>query len=150
MIGDIYKSDTFSNIIRSFANRVDLGTNDTITLLNNIQISDKQGVDRLLVLEGQLKVISDLYEETQKEEITVLFAQKQLEYIEAKGELISFRKTILGFVSGALNKFPMNEDIKEILSELINGYTYEETLYNLGYNHRLEKLHLDTNTLLYK
>lgn len=150
MIGDIYKSDVFSNTIHSFANKVDLGTNDTLTLLKTIKDGDENGVNSLLLLEGQLKTIKELYEQFPNEDLGTLYAKKQLEYIEAKGDLISFRKTILSFIQGALNKFPINEDVKEILDELMNGYTYEETLYNLGFSKNLEKLTLDADTLKYK
>lgn len=150
MIGDIYKADTFSNTIRSFASKVDLDTNDTLSLLKTIKDNDKIGVNQMLTLEGQLKTIREIYESNPQEEIGVLYAKKQLEYIDSKGDLISFRKTILGFIQGSFNKFPINEDIKEILSELMNGYSYEETLYNLGFDNKLNQLHLDKDTLTYK
>jgi len=87
------------------------------------------------------------------------FIRKQKrEYMLARADLMILRKAVIDFIENYISKNNIKTVPFDIITKIINNYTYKDSMFNLGYDIEhtqvtdevtMRKLHLDEKTLRY-
>jgi len=90
--------------------------------------------------------------------INNMYKESLQKYFEDRGDLMIFRKTVNNFIASRLKNKESMDDLHETRNYLLNNYSYQDSLYNLGLNPQIDSegmvkltpLSIDENGKLYQ